>query len=106
MISAAQYAQATHAAAYAKRIGFDLDVSSNRFILKPQSGFASILLKDDSYIQYDNLETMLAFLRGWEVLAKHMTSLAGLDVNEVKSRIDQQKVADTLSGKRRRSPKV
>jgi hypothetical protein len=103
MISAAQYAQAMQAASSAKKAGFELEVSGSRFVLKPANGFASVLLKDETLVHYDNLENAAAFLRGWEIFSKHLTSVAGIDLTEVKSRIEQQRVADTLAGKKRRA---
>lgn len=105
MISASHYAQAMQAASFAKKAGFEMEVSGNRFLLKPSNGLAAVLLKDEAMIHYDNLENATAFLRGWEAAARHLASLAGIDVADVKSRVDQQKVADTLSGKRRKTLK-
>lgn len=106
MINASQYAQAMQAASFAKKAGFDMEVTGNRFTLKPNNGVAAILLKDETAIQYDNLENAVAFLRGWEAAARHLASLAGIDVADVKSRVEQQKVADTLAGKRRKTLKI
>ena len=106
MITPAQYAMAMHSSSFAKKTGFDLDVSNGKFVLRPVSGLAAILLKDTSNIHYDNLENAAAFLRGWEVLSRHLAGLASIDAAEVKSRMDQQKVADVLSGKKRKTLKV
>ena len=106
MITATQYAQAMQAASFAKKAGFELGVVGNKFELRPINGFASVLLEGKDAIHYDNLENAIAFLRGWEVLSRHMTNLAGIEVAEVKSRTEQQRVADTLAGKRRRTLKV
>lgn len=106
MISSTQYSQAMQAASMAKKAGFEMEVSGNRFVLKPNNGIAAILLKDEAMVHYDNLESAMAFLRGWEAAGRHLASVAGIDVAEVKSRVEQQKVADTLSGKRRRTMKI
>lgn len=106
MINASQYAQATQASAAAKKSGFELVVSGNNFILNPVSGFASLFFKEEPVIRYGDLENTMSFLRGWDAFAKQLTNQAGIDLSEVKSRIEQQRIADTLAGKRRRSVKI
>lgn len=106
MISSTQYSQAMQASSMAKKAGFEMEVASNRFVLRPNNGIAAILLKDEAMVHYDNLEGAMAFIRGWDAAARHLASVAGIDATEIKSRVEQQKVADTLSGKRKRTPKV
>ena len=98
-----QYNDAMDLANKVKRAGFELEVASNRFCITPKTGYAALLYPTDDKLYVDTVNDVIAFVHGWHAFAKALESATGIDVDEVKSRMEQQKVADTLAGKRRRT---
>ncbi len=103
MMTPKQYNDAMDLASKVKRAGFELEVSGNRFCMMPKTGFAALLYPTDDKMFLDSVSDVLAFVHGWHAFAKALEGTTGIDTDEVKSRIEQQKVADVLAGKRRRT---
>ena len=98
-----QYNDAMDLANKVKRAGFELEVEANRFCIMPKSGYAALLYPTEDRLRVDTVNDVIAFVHGWHAFAKALESATGIDVDEVKTRIEQQKVADVLAGKRRRA---
>lgn len=103
MMTPKQYNDAMELTNKVKRAGFELDVEGNRFCIMPKTGFAALLYPTSDKLRVDTVGDVIAFVHGWHAFAKALESATGIDIDEIKSRIDQQKVADTLAGKRRRA---
>lgn len=98
-----QYNDAMELANKVKRAGFELEIEANRFCITPKTGYAALLYPANDKLRVDTVNDVVAFVHGWHAFAKALESATGIDVDEVKTRIEQQKVADVLSGKRRRT---
>lgn len=98
-----QYNDAMELANKVKKAGFELEIEANRFCITPKTGYAALLYPTNDKLRVDTVNDVVAFVHGWHAFAKALESATGIDVDEVKSRMEQQKVADVLAGKRRRT---
>ena len=106
MVTTVQYEMSINLAAKAKKLGFDLQTRNSSFILLPKSGIVSLLVTETTGRNFASADELAQFLNGWDAAISLLSKRAGLTHDEIKSRIEQQQVMDTLADKRRRSVRL
>ena len=102
---AEQFARCEKLKRDARALGFTVEMSTSALTpdymrFKPTKGLPKLLLGSNGVDNHKffSVESAIAWLAGWDVLERHLSSQAGLELEEIADRVEQQRVLRALQG--------